>query len=70
MTDLQNFVAVMANGDEKFISHWNDDPDESTSKYVDFTIDNDGGKEPIHLRAVFDKYGKFEYFNGACEYDV
>jgi len=70
MTDLQNFVAVMANGDEKFKMHWNDDV-ESSSKFVDFSISNDGGKEPIHLRAVFDNItGKFEYFNGACEYDV
>lgn len=69
MTDLQNFVAVLAGGQERFKLGWNDD-DESSKTFVDFVISDGGGKEPIHIRAVFDKYKKFEYFNGACEYDV
>ena len=69
MTDLQNFLAILTNGDEKFKFHWQDDPELLESKWVDFVINNDGGSEPIHLRAVFTKNGDFEYFVGSCEYD-
>ena len=68
MNDLQQFVAIMTNGDDKFKLTWNDDKEESESKYVDFILENQGGNTPVHLRAVFNKSGKFEYFYGTCEY--
>jgi len=64
MNDLQNFVAIMSNGDNKFsLERYEYDKDSCT--FVDFIIDNDGGDSTICMRAVFDIDGRFQYFNGA-----
>ena len=65
MNDLQNFLALMSNGDDKFSSERQGYKDDSCS-FVDFDIDNDGGEAIIRMRAVFDIDGRFQYFNGAC----
>jgi len=66
MNDLQNFLAIMSNGDDKFSSERDEsDTDPYPCKFVDFNINDDGGDSTIFMRAVFDIDGRFQYFNGA-----
>jgi len=62
MTDLQNLLIIMSNGLDPFSVRTNET---ESNSYIDIKIDDDGSHGSIALRAVFDKKGCFEYFNGA-----